>query len=299
MQGIAKWLTIVGLSLTLIGAGCGTYGVWLSPKQAVERGVSRFSDGTNEQQSQPPAVQNLLQQSHFALAGFVLIGLGTLLQIGGAVTRHPDQVRYDEAVFRREQISAARWLNGITFWAAIVALGGLVVLFFTLRDNDSAMVAANRAWIAPISANLSNPIQNFVVIYKNTGREPALNLTGQQEPASTVPLPQGKEIWRDVFAKYPLDNSLCDRTVPDTDIAVYPDTTNEYQIPITSNPTFTDGTINAQHALRLHGCFAYRSPITKKLVHKSEYCFLFIENSTHGYDAKSCVYGNRAIEGRR
>jgi hypothetical protein len=44
------------------------------------------------------------------------------------------------------------------------------------------MVAANRAWIAPITANLSNPITTFIVIYKNTGREPALNLTGQEEP---------------------------------------------------------------------------------------------------------------------
>jgi hypothetical protein len=78
---VPKCLAIFGLVLTLIGAGCGTYGVWVSSDEAIERGVSRFSGGTREQQLQLPAVQNLLEQSHFAVAGFVLIGIGTFLQI--------------------------------------------------------------------------------------------------------------------------------------------------------------------------------------------------------------------------
>jgi hypothetical protein len=137
MQGAAKWLTIIGLLLTLIGAGSATYGVWLSPDEAVERGVSRFSGGTQEQLLQLPAVQNLLQQSHFALAGFILIGLGTFFQLGGVVIRGHREDEYNESSFRRKQIRAAWSLNRITFGAAVVALGGLVILFSQLRAFES------------------------------------------------------------------------------------------------------------------------------------------------------------------
>lgn len=82
-RDVSKWLTVIGLVLTLLGAFCGTYGVWVSPDDAIERGVSRFVGGTQEEMLQLPAVQNLLEQSRFAVAGFVLIGVGTLMQIAG------------------------------------------------------------------------------------------------------------------------------------------------------------------------------------------------------------------------
>jgi hypothetical protein len=80
---IAKWISIFGLTLTLLGAGFGTYGVWLSPDQAIERGVSRWSGGTREEQLRLPPVQNLLEQSYFAVGGFLLIAVGTAVQICG------------------------------------------------------------------------------------------------------------------------------------------------------------------------------------------------------------------------
>ena len=84
---VGKWLTIIGLVFTLLGAAAGTYGVWLSPNEAIERGVSRLSGDVREQNLELPAVQNLLQESSFAVAGFVLIGFGTLLQIIGVFSR--------------------------------------------------------------------------------------------------------------------------------------------------------------------------------------------------------------------
>src|SRR5271169_5410526 len=60
---VAKWLTIIGLVITLIGAGCGVYWVWVSGDEAIKRGVARFSGGTREEQLKLPAVQNLLTQS--------------------------------------------------------------------------------------------------------------------------------------------------------------------------------------------------------------------------------------------
>jgi hypothetical protein len=80
---MTRWLSIIGLALTLLGAASGTYGVWLSPDQAIERGVSRWSGGPPEQQLELPAVQNLLKQARFAVAGFMLIAVRTAFQIVG------------------------------------------------------------------------------------------------------------------------------------------------------------------------------------------------------------------------
>jgi hypothetical protein len=50
----ATWFTIIGLMLTLVGAGCGTYGVWG-------------------------------KQDRFVVGGYTLIGFGAALQIVGFV----------------------------------------------------------------------------------------------------------------------------------------------------------------------------------------------------------------------
>jgi hypothetical protein len=50
----ATWFTIIGLVLTLAGAGCGAYGAWI-------------------------------KQDRFVVGGYVLIGLGAALQIVGFV----------------------------------------------------------------------------------------------------------------------------------------------------------------------------------------------------------------------
>jgi hypothetical protein len=43
MDSIGSCLAVIGLVLRLIGAGLGTYGVWLSPDEAIERGLIRNS----------------------------------------------------------------------------------------------------------------------------------------------------------------------------------------------------------------------------------------------------------------
>jgi uncharacterized membrane protein len=96
MLSLSRWLTVLGLVITLIGAGFGTYGVWVSKDEAIERGLSRWSGGTREDQLKLPAVQNLISQSHFAMLGFVLIGVGTLLQIAGVFRRSENQRNWRE-----------------------------------------------------------------------------------------------------------------------------------------------------------------------------------------------------------
>jgi hypothetical protein len=82
---MAKMLMVIGLVLTVLGAGCGFFGVWVDEDQALEIGQSRLSGEYREQDLQLPAVQNLLRQSRLAMSGFVLIGVGTALQIAGVM----------------------------------------------------------------------------------------------------------------------------------------------------------------------------------------------------------------------
>jgi hypothetical protein len=77
----SKSWAIAGLILTLVGAGLGVYGVRLIEDQAVEIGVMRINGNNSEEDMTLPAVRNLLRQSRFAQAGFVLIFLGTACQI--------------------------------------------------------------------------------------------------------------------------------------------------------------------------------------------------------------------------
>jgi hypothetical protein len=80
-------LTVLGLLLTLLGGAIGAWGVWLTPHEAVEIGVSRWNGDIEEQNLQLPGVQNLLRESRTAAIGFVTICVGTGLQILGTLKK--------------------------------------------------------------------------------------------------------------------------------------------------------------------------------------------------------------------
>jgi hypothetical protein len=130
---------------------------------------------------QLPAVQNLLQQSHFAVAGFILIGLGTLFQLGGVVIRGHQEDEYNESSFRRKQIRAAWSLNIITFGAAVVALGGLVILFSQLRAFESEARIRLRSYLSIVATRtpleIGKPIKVNVEV-QAAGQTPALDVRG-------------------------------------------------------------------------------------------------------------------------
>src|ERR1700751_2298552 len=85
------------------------------------------------------------------------------------------------------QLRIANDLNRITAIGAIVGLisslgiiGSLVITKFTAADAHMALVAANRAWISPVSATLgaipSAPPTEAITVpvpFRNTGHEPA------------------------------------------------------------------------------------------------------------------------------
>ena len=84
---LTRRLSVFGLILTLVGASLGVVGVRVSPEQAIEIGVMRINGDNAEENLRLPAVQNLIHQSQMAQDGFVLIALGTLLQIVAAVRK--------------------------------------------------------------------------------------------------------------------------------------------------------------------------------------------------------------------
>jgi hypothetical protein len=81
----SKGLVIFGLLLTILGAGLGFRGVWVSEDQAAEVGKARWSGGSREEFLQLPAVKSLIGQSRYAMWGFGFIAGGTVLQIVGVL----------------------------------------------------------------------------------------------------------------------------------------------------------------------------------------------------------------------
>ena len=85
------------------------------------------------------------------------------------------------------QLRIAKGLNRITAIGAIVGaisslgiIGSLVITKIAADDAHMALVAANRAWISPVSATLgalpsAPPIEEITVLvpFRNTGHEPA------------------------------------------------------------------------------------------------------------------------------
>lgn len=202
---------------------------------------------------------------------------------------------------------AIEWLNknagaGATVTAALLVV--VAVLQFISMGNtnqtlNQTLVAADRAWLAPSQAEITSPINTtinvaFSIIYANTGREPALNFTAQEE-IGTVPNPNGGP-WYSVFHRDTITD-ICARTVPDTEIAVYPSKLYQKSYNISTNQPLTSDIISGKAILWFHGCFAYRSPVSGSVVHYSEYCFMFAPITTDGkraFKSFACMFGNKA-----
>jgi hypothetical protein len=182
-------------------------------------------------------------------------------------------------------------------YSARVFFGQLEEMHETSVDTKKAMIAANRAWISPISARIASSIDTahdlvFVIQYRNTGREPANNFVGppRGEEFGSIRAPRGRETLFDVFPVSDL-SYICDSTVPDTQITVYQKVTIDY-MPSIGERRLSDDMINGKRPFFVHGCFAYHSPVSgDKIIDKSEYCFLFLRPDLN---PGPCPHGNNA-----
>ena len=68
-----EWLNIGGLALDVVGAIVLARGLFVSPEQAVELGVSRIGGDTFEQNLRLTPVQDRLRQSRNAKRGTALL----------------------------------------------------------------------------------------------------------------------------------------------------------------------------------------------------------------------------------
>ena len=73
-------LSLIGLSLTLIGAGITARAVILREDDAIHIGVPRWASDQREENLKLPMVKNLLWSSMAAKYGLVLICAGTVFQ---------------------------------------------------------------------------------------------------------------------------------------------------------------------------------------------------------------------------
>lgn len=102
----------------------------------------------------------------------------------------------EEKNSRAAQVHAAQALNWITLVGAAISIGGLVVLFLTLKQNKDAMITNERAWIfvQETSFHVNNGLPTGIIGIKNTGHTPAFNLTVHEcsevrssEPINGIP----------------------------------------------------------------------------------------------------------------
>lgn len=82
-----RWFSVIGLFCDLVGAAFLAVGLIVSKQQAIELGVSRWSGGTEEQQSSLPAVRDRIIQARRTKVGLGLLMLGFALQIYGSWPR--------------------------------------------------------------------------------------------------------------------------------------------------------------------------------------------------------------------
>jgi hypothetical protein len=177
--------------------------------------------------------------------------------------------QFAEKTFWRRQLRLSRVSNWITFLASTATL---VILYWTLQESKSATIEANRAWIAPVSADLKSqtfPPINFIINYTNIGRSPALYLIdGNVSPAFVSGSPSGVE-----SGETPLPAGLaCDNVAPDkaNGRAIYP--LHDSHILATAARSAPDyqPLLNGTETLFIRGCIAY---LTFSQPHRVGFCF--------------------------
>lgn len=208
--------------------------------------------------------------------------------------RHTDE---RERAKRERATIVVLFLTAIFAAAAAIAAGISAWVFGgQLGEMRKETIAANRAWISPVTARVTSPIDIthdlvFAITYKNTGKEPANNFAGppKGEEFGSINMPTAGQTLFDVFKEKTIIN-ICDTTVVDTNITIYQNVAMDYK-PYIGSHLLSPEMISGQQPFFIHGCFTYHSPVSGEQIDKSEYCFLFL--SAYSLPI-SCPHGNNA-----
>ena len=77
------WLIVGGLGFDVLGAGILAWQSFLSPKEAMQRGLGVIAADTQEENLKLAPVQRLLREARYAKIAFVFLLLGFALQAAG------------------------------------------------------------------------------------------------------------------------------------------------------------------------------------------------------------------------
>ena len=207
------------------------------------------------------------------------------------------------------QLRIAKGLNRITTIGAIVGLisslgiiGSLVITKFAADDAHMALVAANRAWISPVSVTLgaipSAPPTEAITVpvsFRNTGHEPAtdafiINGTDSIATDATYDEIHAKER---AFEDYCFSISGVKDDASAVSIVIFPEgsATNDYNGSITIRPDLIDwDVVYGKKYVFLHACVVYR---TFGQVRHTSACYYSQAGKTIGR-LPFCDKGNRA-----
>ena len=166
----------------------------------------------------------------------------------------------------------ANWtvvVGAFTVVLAVATVGSGYVLWTTDHTLKDTMEAANRAWIAPLGAEISGAViagqeMNYVISYRNLGREPATSVTYVTLAGNTESPSVGRA------PAFPI-NASCGDLKSDNGTVVYPSDTGIYQLySAVKASAVNDRLIGGKVVEYLMGCFRYE---TMGKIRYSPYCF--------------------------
>jgi hypothetical protein len=207
------------------------------------------------------------------------------------------------------QLKIAKGLNRITAIGAIVGLasslgiiGSLIITKFAADDAHMALVAANRAWISPVSATLgaipgAPPTRAITVPipFRNTGHEPATDafiINGADSITTDASYDEIHAKER-AFEDYCLSISGVTDNASAVSIVIFPggSAANDYNGSITIKPDLIDwDVVYGRKYLFLHACVVYQ---TFGQVRHTSVCYYSQAGKTIG-SLPFCDKGNRA-----
>lgn len=182
---------------------------------------------------------------------------------------------------------------------AYVSYGQWQAMEYSNQINRDAMIASTRAWLTPSSVTLTSPIQAGVplsinVSFGNIGKEPALGFVAKEELGFIDAPKTASTSWYTVFQKSFLFNICANTNASDGGNTFYPSGLREYSYGLSTNTATPVEMIGNTRIIYIHGCFAYKTPVTIDMVHKSEYCFMLVPDKNGGFKSVSCPFGNNA-----
>jgi hypothetical protein len=195
-----------------------------------------------------------------------------------------------------------RAVNAIAVLTAVLAV--LAYLQWrTLEKTDHTLRLQQRAWVAPIHAELDwqhgsfseGARLNTVVRYGNIGKEPAIWFVAVQK-AKTFPSPSDNQYqsWSTTFAPERIEG-ICKRVSANREgFVVYPSGPLDYDFGNSTDEfSITPAIMSGAEILYIEGCFAYRTLETE---HKSQYCFMLVPRGSDPKQWKfiDCIRGNNA-----